>query len=42
MLTASQRVKGSRYRELEATHFIPVEYPQIVLDELHLLLARVG
>lgn len=42
MLTAAQRVKGSRYRELNATHFIPVEFPEIVLDELRLLLARVG
>jgi len=42
MLSASQRVKGSRYRELESTHFIPVEFPEIVLDELKLLLERVG
>ncbi len=42
MLTASQRVKGSRYRELDATHFIPIEHPDIVLDELQELLARVG
>ncbi len=41
MLTASQRVKGSRYRELNATHFIPVEFPEIVLDELRQLLDRV-
>ncbi|WP_162891252.1 alpha/beta fold hydrolase [Aeromicrobium sp. A1-2] len=41
MLTASQRVKGSRYRELSATHFIPVEFPEIVLDELKHLLVRV-
>ena len=42
MLTASQRVRGSRYRELNATHFIPVEFPDVVLDELKELLARVG
>lgn len=42
MRTASQRVKGSRYRELDATHFIPVEQPAVVLDELRQLLARVG
>ncbi len=42
MLSASQRVEGSRYRELESTHFIPVEFPQIVLEELHLLLERVN
>ncbi|NRQ50168.1 alpha/beta fold hydrolase [Aeromicrobium stalagmiti] len=42
MLTASQRIKGSRYRELSATHFIPIEFPGIVLDELRELLTRVG
>ncbi|MCW2831677.1 MAG: alpha/beta hydrolase [Aeromicrobium sp.] len=42
MLTAAQRVKGSRYRELRSTHFIPVEFPDVVLDELTQLLARVG
>lgn len=41
MLSASKRVDGSRFRELESTHFIPVEFPQIVLDELRHLLARV-
>lgn len=42
MLSAAQRVKGSRYRELNATHFIPIEFPGIVLDELRLLADRVG
>lgn len=42
MLTASQRVRGSRFRELNATHFIPVEHPDVVLEELRDLLARVG
>jgi 3-oxoadipate enol-lactonase len=42
MSTAAQRVKGSRYRELEATHFIPVEFPEVVLAELKQLIARVG
>ncbi|MET0930188.1 MAG: alpha/beta hydrolase [Aeromicrobium sp.] len=42
MRTAAQRINGSRYRELAATHFIPVEFPDIVLDELRALLARVG
>jgi 3-oxoadipate enol-lactonase len=42
MLTASQRVRGSRYRELNGTHFIPVEHPDVVLKELQQLLARVG
>ncbi len=41
MLSASKRVDGARFRELESTHFIPVEFPKIVLDELHLLLNRV-
>lgn len=41
MLSAARRVKGSRYRELDATHFIPIEFPEIVLDELRELLARV-
>lgn len=41
MLSASQRVKHSRYVRLEATHFIPVERPADVLRELHLLLAEV-
>lgn len=41
MRSAADRVRGSRYLELDATHFIPVEQPQIVLDELHALLARV-
>lgn len=42
MRTAAQRIKGSRYRELNATHFLPVEFPEIVLEELNELLARVG
>ncbi|MFI5427985.1 hypothetical protein [Aeromicrobium sp. UC242_57] len=29
---AAQRVKGSRYRELDATHFLPLEFPDIVLN----------
>lgn len=42
MQTASQRVKGSRYRQLGATHFIPVEFPDVVLEELEDLLHRIG
>jgi 3-oxoadipate enol-lactonase len=42
MRTAAQRVKGSRYRELDATHFIPVEFPDIVLDELRASPRAVG
>lgn len=41
MFTASQRVRRSRYRELDATHFIPVEQPEVVLEELLLLLERI-
>ncbi len=41
MYTASQRVRRSRYRELDATHFIPVEQPEVVLDELRMLLERI-
>ncbi len=41
MHSAARRVKGSRYRELNATHFIPIEFPEIVLEELTELLGRV-
>lgn len=41
MLSASQRVAGARYRELEATHFVPIEFPDIVLEELTTLLAEI-
>lgn len=41
MRTASERIEGSRFVELDATHFIPVEFPDTVLEELHLLLERV-
>jgi 3-oxoadipate enol-lactonase len=40
MFTASQKVRGSRYRELDATHFIPIELPELVLDELRQLIRR--
>lgn len=42
MRTASDRVPDSRFIELEATHFIPVEYPDVVLNELRDLVARAG
>ncbi len=42
MLSASKRVEGSRYRELASTHFIPVEFPEIVMEELKLLRERVN
>jgi 3-oxoadipate enol-lactonase len=40
MRTAAQRVRGSRYREIASTHFIPIEHPDIVLAELKELIAR--
>lgn len=41
MLTAAERIPHARYRLLNSTHFIPVEFPAIVLEELHALLKRV-
>jgi 3-oxoadipate enol-lactonase len=40
MLSASERLEGSRFRELDATHFIPIEFPDVVLEELKDLVAR--
>lgn len=40
MLTASQRIPGSRFRELDASHFIPIEFPSIVTAELLDLIER--
>jgi pimeloyl-ACP methyl ester carboxylesterase len=40
MLSASERLVGSRFLELDATHFIPIEFPDVVLDELKHLIAR--
>lgn len=40
MLTASQRIPGSRFRELAASHFISIEFPQIVTVELLDLIQR--
>ena len=42
MRSASERVRGSRYREVESSHFIPLEQPEVVLDELKDLLRRAG
>ena len=42
MRTAHERIPDSRFRELSATHFIPVEYPAVVLDELKQLVERAG
>jgi len=41
MKEASDRIPHSRYVLAEATHFIPIERPRLVLDELKLLLAQV-
>jgi pimeloyl-ACP methyl ester carboxylesterase len=40
ILSASQRIRHSRYVRLDATHFIPVERPEEVLRELRLLVAE--
>jgi pimeloyl-ACP methyl ester carboxylesterase len=42
MRAASERIPGAIYRELEGTHFLPVEFPDIVLEELKALIDRVG
>lgn len=42
MRSAAERVARSRYRDLGATHFIPVEHPDVVLEELHALVRRAG
>ena len=40
MLTASQRIPGSRFREIEASHFIPIEFPSLVTTELLDVISR--
>lgn len=40
MRSAAQRVKGAHYRVVNGTHFIPVEQPDLVVDELKSLLHR--
>ena len=42
MLSASERLADSRFRELDATHFIPFGQPELVLAELKNVLKRVG
>ncbi|MGJ9414299.1 alpha/beta fold hydrolase [Aeromicrobium sp. CF4.19] len=39
--SAADRVEGSRFLQLDATHFIPLEHPQAVLEELLALIDRV-
>lgn len=40
MLSASQRIPGSRFRELVASHFVPIEFPGVVTTELFDLIQR--
>ncbi|MDQ3155775.1 MAG: alpha/beta hydrolase [Actinomycetota bacterium] len=40
MKTAAQRIPDSKYIELNATHFLPLEQPQAIHDELLDLVAR--
>jgi pimeloyl-ACP methyl ester carboxylesterase len=42
MYAAHERIPGSIYRELEGTHFLPIEFPEVMLDELKALIDRVG
>jgi 3-oxoadipate enol-lactonase len=37
MRSAAQAVPGARFRELLGTHFIPLQYPGVMLEELRLL-----
>lgn len=41
MKTASQRIPDSKYVELRGTHFLPIEQPEIVRDELLALIDKV-
>ena len=40
MKTASQRIPDAKYVELKATHFLPLEQPGVIHDELLALVAR--
>lgn len=42
MRTAAERLPDSRFVMVNATHFIPVEYPDLMIEEIHALLARIG
>jgi len=35
--TAARSVPGARFRELLGTHFLPLQYPEVMLSELHRL-----
>ena len=38
--TAARTVPGARLRELAGTHFLPLQYPRVMVEELRLLTAR--
>ncbi|MFT4188412.1 MAG: alpha/beta hydrolase [Aeromicrobium sp.] len=42
MRSAARRIPGARFREVEGTHFVLLERPDIVLEELRRLSERVG
>jgi pimeloyl-ACP methyl ester carboxylesterase len=42
MHMASERIPGAIYHELDGTHFLPIEFPEVMLDELKALIERVG
>jgi pimeloyl-ACP methyl ester carboxylesterase len=39
---AARRAPNARYRELAGTHFLPLQYPELMAQELGLLAARSG
>lgn len=41
MRSAADRIAGARFRHVRGTHFIPMERPELVIDELAELMARV-
>ena len=38
--TAADSIPGARYRELAGTHFLPLQYPDLMLEELRALVGR--
>lgn len=38
--TAARTVPGARLRTLAATHFVPLQYPEVMVEELRALVAR--
>ncbi|GGF39637.1 alpha/beta hydrolase [Marmoricola endophyticus] len=42
MRSAAERIDGATYLEVDSSHFLPQERPDVVRDRLDLLLARVG